>query len=799
MQRLPIDGTIPGILESLRKCPCLVLEAPPGAGKTTRVPPALLGHAPGEILVLEPRRLAARMASRRVAAEMNEPLGETVGYQVRFDEVSGPRTRLRFMTEGVLMRRLLADGDLRGVGAVVLDEFHERHLEGDVALALLDHLRKTRRPDLRVVVMSATMAGARVARYLGDCPHLLSEGRLFDLEIGWTPHSAAPLEEQVAAAFAKVVGAGLDGDVLVFLPGAREIRLAMRGCDPIARRAGVLVLALHGDLPAEEQDRAVRPAARPKLILSTNVAESSITIEGVTTVIDSGLARVASDSPWSGLPSLTIARVSQASCRQRAGRAARTRPGRAVRLYSEEDYSRRPEQDEPDIARRELSGTLLALRAMGLGGFGDLEWLDAPPESAAAAAGELLARLGATDARGALSATGREMARYALHPRLARLVVEARRRGAGDGGCRLAAVLSAGERLPEQNHHAGPSDLLLLMESEWQPSTRRVYQQIRQAARGGAGRNADDDALLVAVLAAFPDRVARRRQGDELLLASGGPAVLARESVVRSEEFLVAVDIEERRERGLPLVRLASAIRPEWLVDLFAERIQERASLEWNRAAERVEASSALYYDRLAIQESRDARPDAERAGRLLAEKAWEAGVERFTDAGELASFLARASFASAHSDLPALGEDEVREALGALASGLRGFSELEDAARHGGLLRALETRLGKDGARRLEEVAPERVRLPGGRQVKVHYTASAPPWIESRLQDFFGVRETPRLGRGQAPLVVRLLAPNHRPVQTTTDLAGFWERLYPQVRRELMRRYPKHAWPERP
>jgi ATP-dependent helicase HrpB len=799
MQRLPIDGTIPEIVESLRRCPSLVLEAPPGAGKTTRVPPALLNLVPGGVLVLEPRRLAARMASRRVAAEMHEPLGETVGYQVRFDEVSGPRTRLRFMTEGVLTRRLMSDGDLRGVGAVVLDEFHERHLEGDLALALLGHLRKTRHPDLRVVVMSATLAGARVAGYLGGCPHLVSEGRLFDLDVAYTPHSAAPLEEQVATAFAKLVGAGLDGDVLVFLPGAREIRLAMRTCEPIARRAGTLVLALHGDLSAEEQDRAVTPAARPKLILSTNVAESSITIEGVTAVIDSGLARVASDSPWSGLPSLQIARVSQASCRQRSGRAARTRPGRAVRLYSEEDYLRRPEHDAPDIARRELSDTLLALRAMGLGGFGDLEWLDAPPENSAAAAGELLARLGAIDARGELSATGREMARYALHPRLARLVVEARRRGAGDGGCRLAAVLSAGERLPEQTNRAGPSDLLLLMESEWQPSTKRVYQQIRQAARGGGGRVSDDDALLISVLAAFPDRVARRRQGDELLLASGGAAVLARESVVRSDEFLVAVDIEERRERGLPMVRLASAIRPEWLLDLFAGRIEERASLEWNRGAERVEGSSALYYDRLAIQESRDTRPDAEQAGRLLAAKALEAGVGRFTDAGELASFLSRASFASEHSDLPALGESEVRDALGALASGLRGFSELEDATRHGGLLRALKTRLGKDGTRLLEEIAPERLRLPGGRQVKVHYTASAPPWIESRLQDFFGVRETPRLGLGQVPVVVHLLAPNHRPVQTTTDLAGFWERLYPQVRRELMRRYPKHAWPEKP
>ncbi len=799
MQLLPIDGTIPRVLASLAASPCLVLEAPPGAGKTTRVPPALLNELTGEILVLEPRRLAARMAARRVAAELGEKLGETVGYQVRFEEVAGLRTRLRFMTEGVLTRRLMSDQALDGVSAVVLDEFHERHLEGDLALALLKRLRKTRRPDLRIVVMSATLAGEQVSQYLDACPRLVSEGRLFDLDVRWTPHSAAPLEEQVSAALAKLIAEGLDGDVLVFLPGAREIRFAMRACEGIASRAGLAVFALHGDLSAEEQDRAVEPSSKRKLILSTNVAESSITIEGVTAVIDSGLARVASDSPWTGLASLQVARVSQASCRQRAGRAARTRPGRAVRLYAEQDYLRRPAQDAPDIVRRELSETLLELRAMGLSGFQDLEWMDAPPEHSAAAATELLSRLGALDARGGLSTTGRDLARYPLHPRLARLVVEARRRGAGDGGCRLAAVLSAGERLPVQNQHHGESDLLLLAESEWQPSTKRIYQQIRRSARVGVDRNDDDDALLISVLAAFPDRVARRRQGDELLLAAGGSAVLGRESVVRSHEFLVAVDVEERRERGLPLVRLASAVRPEWLLDLYPERIEERETLEWNRTAERVEASSALCYERLTIQESRNMRPDAGAAGKLLAAKAVEAGAARFTDAEELASWLERVAFAARNSDLPALGEEDVRDALRTLSAGLRSFAELEDAAGRGGLVRALETRLGKDGARRLEEIAPSRVRLSGGRQVKVHYTASAPPWIESRLQDFFGVRETPRVARGKVPLVVHLLAPNHRPVQTTTDLAGFWERLYPQVRRELMRRYPKHAWPEKP
>ncbi len=798
MQPLPIDRSLAEILASLRACPSLVLEAPPGAGKTTRVPRALLGALPGQVLVLEPRRLAARMAARRVAAEMGKPLGQTVGYQIRFEEVAGPATRLRFMTEGVLVRRLMSDRELAGVSAVVLDEFHERHLEADLALALLARLRR-RRPDLHIVVMSATLAGGRVAQFLGGCPRLVSQGRLFEADVRHTPQTAAPLEDLVASALARLVAEGLDGDVLVFLPGAREIRQTMRACERLARRAGLMAVPLHGDLSPQEQDRAVAPAPQRKLILSTNVAESSITIDGVTAVIDSGLARVARDSPWTGLASLEIERVSKASCRQRAGRAARPRAGRAVRLYTEEDYLRRREQAAPDILRRELSEALLGLRALGFAGFADLEWLDPPPATAAVAAAELLQRLGAVDAAGELTATGREMVRLPLHPRLARLVVEAGRRGAGDGGCRLAAVLGAGERLAPGESVSGISDLLVLSESSWQPSTQRLYRQIRRYAPAGEGREGGDDALLAAVLAGFPDRVARRRQGRELLLSAGGSAVLARESAVRSHEFLVAVDIEQRREHGLPLVRLASAIRPEWLLDFYSDRIEERSWLEWNRTAERVEAVSALFYERLAIQESRSQRPDPELASRLLAEKALEAGVDRFVEPGELESFLARVRFAAAHSDVPALGEEDLRRAIEDQARGRRSFAELEQACRGGGFLRTLQQRLGREGLRNLEEVAPVRVRLPGGRQVKVHYEAAAPPWIESRLQDFFGLHETPRLARGQVPVVVRLLAPNHRPVQTTTDLAGFWQRLYPRLRRELMRRYPKHSWPEKP
>lgn len=786
---LPIDALLPEVRSAITASPALVIEAPPGAGKTTRVPPALLGCVPGEILVLEPRRLAARMAARRVAFELGERPGETAGYQVRFEEVAGRGTRIRFMTEGVLTRRLLSDPVLRGVSAVILDEFHERHLDGDFALALLEKLQRTRRRDLKLMVMSATLDAAPVASYLGGCPVVRSEGRLFDLAISYTPHSPAPLEEQAAGALATLMAEGLVGDVLVFLPGAAEIHRVIRACSPAAARAGFDVLPLFGDLSPEEQDRAVAPGPRPKVIVSTNVAESSVTIEGVRAVIDSGLARIASDSPWSGLPSLEVRRISKASATQRAGRAGRTGPGRVIRLYTAEDYARRPDHDTPEVLRRELSQMLLDMAAMQAE---DLRWLDAPPSAAVDAAGDLLGRLGALDAAGRLTPAGGRMAKLPLHPRLSRMVVEGIERGAGEDACDLAALLGEGRE-------ASPDgDVVRLLDREWTGRARQAAQQIRRAARPPRQTGHRDEALRMAVLTGFPDRVARRTRERDLLLASGGSAVLEAAASVPGQ-FLVAVDIEQRRERGLPLVRLACSIEPEWLLDLFPGRVREENAVEWNRAAERVDAVGRLMYDGLAIEESRGAMPDPEQAARLLAERALEAGVARFADQEEVDRFLARVAFASQHSALTALTGDDVREALVSLCEGLRSFAELKNAAGNSGLLRALEARLPARARRDLEEIAPDRLRLPSGRSTRVNYSPHQPPWVASRLQDFFGLRETPRVGRGAVPLVLHLLAPNQRPVQTTTDLAGFWTRLYPQVRKELGRRYPRHAWPEKP
>jgi ATP-dependent helicase HrpB len=768
---LPVDTILPEIVDFLHRHSNLVIEAPPGAGKTTRVPPTLLKIVGGEVVVLEPRRIAARLAARRVAWEMGEQPGETVGYQVRFEESVGPRTRLRFVTEGVLTRRLLSDPCLKGVDAVVLDEFHERHLEGDLALALLKRLQRTR-PNLRILVMSATLEADPVAQYLGGCPIARSEGRLFELSIKHLPYSPRPLEVQVRDAVELLIDEQHSGDILTFLPGAVEIRRAMRECEAVARRADLLMLPLHGSLSPQEQDRVLSPAAQRKLILSTNVAESSVTVEGVTAVIDSGLARFASHSPWSGLPTLHVGRVSKASAKQRAGRAGRSGPGRVVRLFAEEDYLRRPEQDAPEIMRSDLSQLCLALRAMGIDDVNEIDWPDAPSATAVQSAEALLDRLGAS------GAMAQRLARYPLPPRLSRILVEAMERGVGEDGCVAAALLGSGVSLQK-------NDLLAAMESHHDDRTLQHIEQLRRIARPRRQTRHDDDALLMSILTGFPDRVARRRTGSQVLLSNGASAELAGDPP--RYEFMVAVDAEDRKDKPLPLIRMASRIEPGWLIDLFPDRVRERSSVVWNHAAERVDAVSALLYDELVIEESRGAAPDPQAAAELLSRKAIEAGIERFLDRDALDEFMARAEFAG-------FAPPEVPQTLRELCLGLRSFAELKKTAT--GLVPRLEEKLGK---RRLNEIAPARIRLQSGRETKVHYEHGKQPWIASRLQDLFGMHDTPRIGSARTPVVVHLLAPNQRAVQTTTDLAGFWERLYPQVRRELMRRYPKHRWPERP
>lgn len=720
--------------------------------------------------MLEPRRIAARMSARRVAAEIGEEVGGIVGYQVRFEDKTGPRTRLRFVTEGILTRRLLSDPMLKGIDAVILDEFHERHIEGDLALALLKRLQRSR-PELRIIVMSATLDAAPIARYLGDCPILRSEGRIFPLTVRHLPYSSAPLHAQIRDAMRLLQGEQLSGNILTFLPGIAEIRRAARECEAIARQAGFVVLPLHGDLSPAEQDLAVLPSAQRKLILATNVAESSVTVDGVTTVIDSGLARQSTYSPWTGLPTLVIGRVSKASATQRAGRAARTAPGQVLRLYSEEDFSLRASHDLPEIQRADLSQLLLSLRAMKIAHLDDLDWLDAPSQEAVQVAESLLDRIGAT------GAMVQRLVQLPLHPRLARVVVEAVDRGVGHDGCRAAAMLSLGQR-SEKN------DLLATLDLLPDSQLREHTSQLVRMARAPKQTAPNDDELLLSLLAGFPDRVARRRAGNLILLSSGVSAELMGQPP--AYEFLLAIDAEDRKESPLPLIRLTARVEPEWLLELFPNRIEESSTLEWNLATERVEQVRSLRYDKLVLEESRGNAPASE-AAELLARKVLEVGVDRFVDAEEFEQLRTRLAFAG-------LGDASVERTVRELCVGCHSFNDFREAAKM--FLPLLEQ---QTDARRLAELAPASVKLPNGKSTKVHYEQGRPPWIASRLQDFFGMQDAPRIGPERTPLVVHLLAPNYRAVQMTTDLAGFWERLYPQVRRELMRRYPRHSWPEKP
>jgi ATP-dependent helicase HrpB len=831
---LPIDALLPEIAGITASARLLVLEAPPGAGKTTRVPWALheAGGGSGEIVVTEPRRIAARMAARRVAGERGQKLGETVGYSVRFEEVSGPRTRVRYVTEGVLVRRLLTDPTLRGVSAVVLDEFHERHLETDLLLALLARLRAEARPDLTLVVMSATLDAEPVATFLG-APRLRSEGRAFPVAI---EHLGAPddrtLDKQVTSAVRRLLDEEETGDILVFLPGAAEIRRASETLAGLAAERGVLVLPLHGDLPIAEQARAVERSARRRVVLSTNVAESSLTIEGVCAVVDSGLARVAGHSVWTGLSTLVTAKVSRASAKQRAGRAGRTREGRVLRLYTRGDFEARPEHDVPEILRADLCEAALTLRSAGLGSLVEVAWLSPPPAANVAAAEELLRLLGAVDAAGRLTEVGRRLVELPLPPRLARLVVEGERRGVGEEAALVAALVGErdirtgartgfGARDGRPAQVSGPSDLLELaacfgeadamgfeahrvrslgLEPRSVEAVARARRQLARSVRNRATPPADSDAadtaVLAAVLAAFPDRVARRRKRGEreLVLANGRTARLSEQSVVHEPMLMVAVDAEEQPGRQA-IVRTASAVSENLLLELCGDAIEMREELVWSPERERVESVGSMRLGAIVLDESRSAASPSPEAARVLVAAA--AGVPtRFLKSEPALRLSVRLGLLAEHFPKAGFAADStstLERALEAAAAQARSFSEL--AALDWLALATAE--LSPEQRRLLENETPERIALRGGRSVNVQYESGRAPFVESRLQDFFGSARGPHILGGRVPLTLHLLAPNQRAVQVTTDLAGFWERHYPGIRRELMRRYPRHAWPE--
>ena len=737
-----------------------VIVAPPGAGKTTRVPPAVADA--GRVVVLQPRRVAARSVARRMADEQGWTLGREVGWHVRFDRRDSADTRVLVVTEGMLTRYLDDDPLLSGVSTVILDEFHERSLHTDLGLALLAEARRAR-SDLRVIVMSATMDPAPVQAFLDGCPLVEVAGATHPLEVAYAPG------ETVVGILPAVLASG-PGDVLCFLPGAGDIERALQDAHAIGERHGVDLVPLHGSLNADAQDRALRPGARRRVVMATNIAETSLTVPGVSLVIDGGWQKVARYDAERAIDTLVLTRVTADSATQRAGRAARLGPGRAWRLWDERDRLR-PAR-EPEVHRVDLAGVLLGLMAAG-NAPERFRWFEAPAAERVAAGLELLTRLGAIDGL-RVTTLGDQLRRLPLHPRLARVLVAAEGAWEAAAAC---ALLSEGSA-PVPSAAATTCDLLPHID-RWTnvaPHTRQVAEACHRLAREVLGERArdhvDEARLRRALLAGYPDRVARRRTHDpsRVVLASGRGASMGRECAVAEGEWLVALDVTNGRPgQAEALVRCASRVEADWLVPT-ARAVEHRLDEDHGT----VKAFVVTRYDAIVMAEQPVAPDPAEKA-RLLA-AAWRA---RPMDEAS-AQLLRRARFAGLDLDVVPLAE--------AAAATARTVHDLD-------LLAALPW----DTARALESAAPGSLPVPSGRSVRLDYREDGTVSAAVKLQELFGLADTPLLGPGRQPVIIELLAPNGRSVQTTTDLRSFWERTYPEVRRELRGRYPKHPWPEDP
>ena len=757
---LPVDSSLPRIAATLDRDRAAVLIAAPGAGKTTRVPPALIDR--GRVLLLQPRRVAARAMAKRIADERGWTVGSEVGWHIRFDRQFSRQTQLLVVTEGILTAYLQEDPLLSDVMTLIVDEFHERSIHADLGLAMARQAWLAR-SDLRILVMSATLDAAPIAAFLGGCPVIDVPGTLHPMTIDYGPG------ESIAEALPTVLTA-TRGNVLCFLPGAREIGAAIAASDSIARAHDAELVPLHGSLDAGEQDRALSPdASRRRIIVATNVAETSLTVPGVSAVIDSGVQKVARYDADRAIDSLTTERITLDSADQRAGRSARLGPGLVRRLWDARDRLR-PHR-EAEIHRVDLSAALLSIMAWGSAADA-FEWFDRPDAGHIATATTLLGRIGAI-VRDRITAIGRMLQRLPLHPRLGRVLIEGRGSFEAAAAC---AWLSEPSRV-QLSAASSSSDLLPVLDRwpQMPGHLKRAAAALQQTARRLLGdqfrEHINEEQLRRALLAGYPDRVARSRQ-TRVTLASGHGAVVARESGVRDAEWMIALDVTSGRvsERTEALIRLASRIEREWLEPTRSEVIEE-----FDSATGTVKAREVDWYDGVVLREHPVA-PGEERRIELLA-NAWTA---RGAD-DESAALLKRLRFAGIEHDL--------RELVTAAAQTARRLSDIT-------LTDAL---LAWDLRQRLDRLAPATLTVPSGRAMTIEYGDDGTASVSVKLQELFGLAESPRIGASRTPITFHLLAPNGRPVQTTQDLRSFWERIYPEVRKELRGRYPKHPWPDDP
>ena len=816
---LPIGAALPDLRAALDKAGAAVLEAPPGAGKTTLVPLALLDAAwlkGQKIVMLEPRRLATRAAARRMAAMLGEEVGATVGFRTRLETRIGPQTRIEVITEGILARMLQHDAALDSIGIVIFDEYHERSLDADLGLALTLETRRYLRDELRLLVMSATLDGERVAALI-DAPRITSAGRSFPIELRYLDRPAPErFEAGVAAAIRRALDED-DGSILVFLPGGAEIRRVERQLSDLG--GDVIVAPLYGDLPPAAQDAAIAPApkGRRKIVLATSIAETSLTIEGIRIVIDGGLARGPRFDPSSGMTRLITTRVSQAASAQRAGRAGRLEPGIAYRLWPEREQAQLPLYAPPEICEADLAPLLLTLASSGNSDPAALSWLDPPPAAALAQAHTLLIGLAALDDGGRITQEGEAMAALPLHPRLAHMALTAKARGQGRLACAIAALLMERDIL-RAAPQARDADLRLRIELMNERDAARDLPPGLSLDRGGLQRARDaarqierqlrvtsderiDAAETGSVLAlAYPDRIAQSRgAAGQFRLASGGGAELPASDPLARQEFLAVAELDG--ERKTARIFLAAPLSRAAIEEDFAARIVTRDTIEWDTQSDAVLARRRRSLDALVLDDQplRDAPPEQVTAALLTGIR--DLGLAALSWSRDAESLRARIAFLHR-----TLGAEWPEVSDAALLAGIENWlapylNGITRRAQFGqiDLAEALSARLDYAQRRQLDALAPTHIEVPSGSRIAIDYAAGDVPVLAVKLQEMFGATATPALAGGKVPLVVHLLSPAGRPLQVTRDLAGFWKNSYPQVRGEMRGRYPKHPWPDDP
>ncbi|ANY90109.1 MULTISPECIES: ATP-dependent helicase HrpB [Pseudomonas] len=828
MISLPIDAVLPALRQALSERHEAVLEAPPGAGKTTRVPLALLDEpwlAGQTILMLEPRRLAARAAAERLASELGEKVGETVGYRIRLDSKVGPKTRIEVVTEGILTRRLQADPALEGVGLLIFDEFHERSLDADLALALSLNGRELLRdePPLKILLMSATLEGERLSRLLDDAPVVSSEGRMHPVDIRWSrPYQPGEFVEPRVVDCVLQALAEQPGSLLVFLPGQAEIRRVHQALqEALGERPDVLLCPLHGELDLNAQRAAIEPAPQGlrKVVLATNIAETSLTIDGVRVVIDAGLARVPRFDPGSGMTRLETQRISRASATQRAGRAGRLEPGVCYRLWSEAQHDQLAAHGSAEILQADLAGLALQLARWGV--WPDqLRWLDPPPSAAHAQACDLLARLGAfkPGSREHLSEHGKAMAELPAHPRIAHLLLRGQALGLADMACDVAALL--GERDILRGAGADLHSRMVLLSGETKvvrggqggvQRARQLARQYRGLLRGKAGAtvaDADHPRWLGALLAlAYPDRVAQQRRegGAEYRLANGRAALFAEVDALMKCPWLVIADLGSRQGQREERIYLAAEFDPGLFEGVLAEQVETLDVLDWDEREQVLRAERQRKVGELVL--SREPLPglDDETRAKALLGLVRRKGLNLLTWTPELRQWQARVALLrhldmnkEGHSEWPDLGDEAL---LASLESWLQPYLGKVSRLGHFAQLdlpSILRNLLPWPLPQRLEELAPAHLTVPSGSNIRLDYSET-PPILAVRLQELFGLADTPRIAQGRQQVKLHLLSPARRPVQVTQDLANFWRTTYAEVKKDLKGRYPKHYWPDDP